>query len=213
MVITYHGVESFKIQFGETVIAYNPISKSSEFKRANYGADIVMVSLNHPDMNGVENASRGDKAPFVVSGPGEYELGGITIRGFLSKSSYGGVERINTIYLLSMEGMNLCFLGALASPESLSLETKETIDGIDVLFIPIGGSGVLNPEQAYKLAVNLEPALSIPMHYGEGLNETALRTFLKEGGEEKIEREEKLTLKKKDLEGKEGEIIVLQAAL
>jgi hypothetical protein len=40
-------------------------------------------------------------------------------------------------------------------------------------------------------------------------DEKSLKTFLKEGGSEGLKPTEKLTVKKKDLEGKEGEIIVL----
>ncbi len=39
---------------------------------------------------------------------------------------------------------------------------------------------------------------------------TSLKAFLKEMGQEKAETVEKLTLKRKDLDGKEGEVIVLQ---
>ena len=109
--------------------------------------------------------------------------------------------------------MNLCFLGALASPENLSSETKEALDDIDILFVPIGGDGVLSPSEAYKLAVKLEPSIIIPIHYGDDLSPQALKTFLKEGGEEKVSPLEKLTIKKKDLEGKEGDIVVLSASI
>lgn len=211
MIISYQGVESLKIQFGDTTVSYNPVSKDSQFKSSKYGADIVLISTEHPDFNGKENASRGDKEPFVISGPGEYEIGGVFIRGFLSKTMYNKEERINTVYLLTLEGMNLCFLGALASSDELSPETKEALDDIDILFVPIGGDGVLSASEAYKLAVKLEPSIIIPIHYGDDLNPQALKTFLKEGGEEKISPLEKLTIKKKDLEGKEGDIVVLSA--
>ena len=39
----------------------------------------------------------------------------------------------------------------------------------------------------------------------------SLKSFLKESGEEKAEVVEKLTLKLKDLENKEGEVVVLSA--
>jgi L-ascorbate metabolism protein UlaG (beta-lactamase superfamily) len=209
MVITYHGAEFFKVQFGDTVIAYNPISKDSKQKTTRFGADIVLVSTNHPDFNGVDNTSHGDREPFVISGPGEYEVKGIFIKGFLSKTNFGGESKINTIYTVAMEGMNLCFLGALGNSD-ISKETMEDIDEIDILFTPIGGDGVLEPAAAYKLAVSLEPKLIIPMQYNG--DAAVLKKFLKEGGEES-KPVEKLTLKKKDLEGKEGEIIVLESVL
>jgi hypothetical protein len=52
----------------------------------------------------------------------------------------------------------------------------------------------------------LEPKLIIPMEY----DKDTLKAFLKEMGDEKVEEIDKLTLKRKDLEGKEGEIVVLK---
>ncbi|MES2087486.1 MAG: MBL fold metallo-hydrolase [Patescibacteria group bacterium] len=214
MIITYLGLEAFKIQFGDTVIAVNPISKDSKRKVSRFGADIALISLNDPDFNGVEAVTHGDRAPFAITGPGEYEIKGIFIKGFKGESHYGlkagsGESRLNTIYSLSLEGMNLCFLGALDSKD-LSAETKEALDDIDVLFVPIGGEGVLSPSLAYELAVKLEPKIIIPTHY-ENAQDKNLKLFLKEAGEEGIKPVDKLTLKKKDLEGKEGEAIVLEA--
>jgi L-ascorbate metabolism protein UlaG (beta-lactamase superfamily) len=209
MIITYQGVESVKIQFGDTVVSYNPVSKDSSFKATRFGADIALISINDPDMNGAESASRGEKEAFVINGPGEYEIGGIFIRGFPSKSGYKEKDRQNTIYLMNLEGMNLCFLGALGSVDSIGSETKEELDDIDILFVPIGGDGVLKPADAYNIGVKLEPCLIVPMHYGEELGKGALKTFLKEAGEEDVKPVDKLTIKKKDLEGKEGEVVVL----
>ena len=68
MIITYQGIESFKVQFGDIVLSFNPISKNSEHKSSSFGADIVLISINHPDMNVSEQASRGENKPFVISG-------------------------------------------------------------------------------------------------------------------------------------------------
>ena len=61
MIISYQGVQSFKVQFGDTTLAFDPVSKKSKFKANNFGADIALISLNHPDMNGVEQVNRGEK--------------------------------------------------------------------------------------------------------------------------------------------------------
>ena len=211
MVISYLGAEAFKIQFGDIVIAYNPVSKASKLKSTSFGADIVLVSTNHPDMNGIENASRGEKMPFVISGAGEYEVKGVFVHGFPSTSKYGGKDHINTIYTVSLENMNLCFLGALSSKE-IPNEVLEELKEIDILFVPIGDD-VLSPSDAYKLANSLEPKIIVPMHYDIGDNAKALSTFLKEGGEDSAEKHDKLTIKQKDLEGKEGDIFVINPML
>ena len=222
MIITYLGGEFIKVQFGDITLAFNPPSKNSKLKASRFGADVALISLNHPDMNGVDAVGIGSKQPFVIQGPGEYEIKDVVVRGFQTSSNYGlpaapartaqagGEPHINTVYTVSLEGMKLCFLGALSSPE-LPADLKEELDGIDVLFVPIGGEGVLAPSAANKLAVTLEPHLVIPTHF-EGVGAPgSLKQFLKEAGEEKTAPVEKLTLKKKDLEGKEGEVVVLRS--
>ncbi len=210
MIITYLGVEFFKVQFGDITIAFNPISKESKFKSTRFFADIALVSLNSKETNGVENLSYNGKDPFVVSGPGEYETKGIFIKGFASKSNYGGKDKINTIYSISLENMNLCFLGALGDI-NLSNDVKEELGDVDILFLPIGGEGVIDPAQAEKLAVEIEPRIIIPMHYGDVGAKDALKKFFKEAGEEGVKPIDKLTIKKKELEGKEGEVVVLNS--
>jgi len=206
MVITYQGGAFFKIQFGDITVAVNPISKDSQLKSSRFGADIALVSVNHPDFSGVDQVSFGEKSAFAITGPGEYEIKDVFIKGFKSETKYGGDERINTIYTMHLENMNLCFLGAL-STKDLPDEVAESIDDIDVLFVPVGADGVLSPADANKLAVKLEPKLIIPVYFG---NAAALKSFLKESGEEAQKPQEKLTLKKKDLEGKEGDVVVLE---
>jgi len=198
MVITYFGHQFFKVQFGDTIIAYNPISKDSKLQTSKFGADIALISLKDKDFNGAEQVSFGERKAFVIDGPGEYETGRVYIKGFASQ---GMNKKINTIYTVSLEGMNICFLGALLSKE-IKGETKEAFGDIDILFVPIGGGDVLTASEGYKIAVSLGAKLIIPMQY----DEASLKDFLKEGGE-KVEPADKLTLKKKDLEGKEGDII------
>jgi len=209
MVISYLGGECFKITQGDLTLAFNPPSKDSKLKTSKFGADIAFVSRDHEDFNGVENAAFGEREPFVISGPGEYEVKGVAVRGFGSESEYDG-KGINTIYSVSLEGMNLCFLGAQSTP-NLPATAKQELDDIDILFLPIGGDGVLEHAAAYKLAVQLEPKAIVPMHYGDLGGKDALKAFLKEAGADGVKAQDKLTVKKKDLDGKEAEIIVLSA--
>ncbi len=210
MIITYHGLQFFRIQFGDIIIATNPPGKDSTFKGPRFGADIVLNSINQKDFDGADTLTHGNRSPFVVSGPGEYEVKDVVIRGFPSVSNYGGEERINTIYALSLEGMQIAFLGAQSKAEIPS-DAQEAFDSIDILFVPIGGDGVLSAKDAYKLALSIEPKIVVPMHYGGVGEKTALQTFLKEAGESSIDPVDKLTLKKKDLEGKDTDIVVLKA--
>jgi L-ascorbate metabolism protein UlaG (beta-lactamase superfamily) len=208
MIINYLGGQFVKIQFGDTILAFNPVSKESKLKASKFGADIVLTSVNHPDMNGVDQVSFGDKKPFAIAGPGEYEVKGVFIKGFGSESGYDKEKRLNTIYTVTLEGMNICFLGAINTTE-LPKEADENIDAVDILFVPISGDGVLDPAKAYKLAVSIGPKIIIPVNYGDTGDKDALKKFLKEAGENP-KPEPKLTLKKKDLEGKDADVVVLE---
>jgi|CXWL01.1.fsa_nt_gi L-ascorbate metabolism protein UlaG (beta-lactamase superfamily) len=223
MVITHHGGQCFKVTFGDTTLVFDPISKAGTLPPVRFGADITLVSRAHPDFNGVESVTYNGKEPFLIQGPGEYEKEGITIQGFLTKSNYTPTsitkrvplvkntktEAINTIYSVKLEGMTLVHLGAL-SDTTLPLDAREGIEEVDVLFLPVGGEGVLSPAEASKVATFLEPKIIIPMHWSGMGEKGALETFIKEHGGEG-ERVDKLTLKKKDVSDKSGSIITITA--
>ena len=173
MIITYQGKTAFKISQGSLGLSINPKAKTS--------ADVTLFT------GSAEETS--DKSGFVITGPGEYEIKDIFIKGFLAKDGTG----FKTTYLSTFEGMKLCFLGSLEAPEE--------IEDVDILFVPVNS----DPTKAYKLAVSLEPSVIIPMDY----DEKSLEQFVKEGGE-KAEPIDKLVVKKKDLEGKESEIVLLK---
>jgi hypothetical protein len=206
MIITYLGKQFFKIQQGDLVVAFNPISKDSksELKGSRFGANIALSTINHPDYNGFEMVSHGETVPLEISGPGDYEIKDIFIKGIMSEITLDKKKYINTIYSLSIENISICFLGAVTK-EKLSTEVIEQIDSPDILFVPVGNDELLTPVEAYKLAVKLEPKIIIPMDYDEKM----LKAFLKEGGQDRVSSIEKLTIKAKDLLGREGEIVVL----
>ncbi len=217
MIITNLGHEFFKVQLGDLTIAFNPPSKESTFKSSKFGADIVLETLSHEDMSGGSDLAYGERAPFVISGPGEYERKGIFIKGVAGSSRYDldakDENLINTIYSLTVDGISLLYLGAQSA--ELPAQLSDAVDEVDIVFIPIGGTtgddkdaGVFSPKEAYKIAMNLEAKIIIPMHFSSTKDE-ALKQFIKEAGGESTVTD-KLTIKRKDIEGKEGEIIVLE---
>lgn len=213
MIITYFGEQFFKIGQGEMVLAFNPVSKTAKSSvSAHFGSDIAFITTNYSLFNGVEQLSHGERMPFIISGPGDYEVKDVFVKGVMSKAIISGKDYINTIYSFTLDNIKVAFLGALADSE-ISKEAQEVIDSPDILFIPIGGKNVskevnlLDAKSAAKLALLFESKLIIPMSY----DDNSLKMFLKELGEEKAEVVDKLTLKLKDLDGKEGEVVILKA--
>ncbi|TSC70871.1 MAG: Zn-dependent hydrolase of the beta-lactamase fold-like protein, partial [Parcubacteria group bacterium Gr01-1014_49] len=118
MVITHHGGQCFKVTLGDLTIVFDPVNKGATLPSSRFGADIALVSRDHPDMNGVSEVTYGEKVPFAITGPGEYERQEVVIQGFLSGSAYGLAKgqtaALNTIYALELEDMTIVHLGALA---------------------------------------------------------------------------------------------------
>ncbi|HMP67549.1 MAG TPA: MBL fold metallo-hydrolase [Candidatus Paceibacterota bacterium] len=209
MVITYDNVEFVKINQGNITLAINPPSKKSKFSGTSFGSDIVLITANHPDLNGHENATRSEQVPFVISGPGEYEVKDFFIRGFPTKTNYGGIEQINTVYTIQIDGINIAFMGGISETD-IPGEIKEEMGVVDIIFVPIGGDGVLEAEDAYNFAAKREPKIIIPIHYGDVGQKDALKRFLKEAGEDSVKSIDKLVVKKKDLDGRESDVILLK---
>lgn len=205
MVITYYGKQYFKLTLGNLTIATNPPSKAS--KPARFGADIALITANTPDYNDAETVTLGDAVPFVINSPGSYEVHELFFAGAPSTvtidkdlSAQAG-ERINTVYGFELDGIKIAFLGCVYDEKALSTEAKEIASQADMIFVAIGE----DPTAAYKMATSFDPNVIIPMEY----EADTLKRFLKEAGQDKAEVQDKATLKRRDLDGKEGHVIVL----
>jgi L-ascorbate metabolism protein UlaG (beta-lactamase superfamily) len=207
MVITNNGKDCFKLQYGEAVIATNPPGDDSDMKTLRFGADIVLESIRHKDYNGGENMTAGDKEPVVLHGPGEYEIGGMSINGIAGTSEYDGKTRINTIYVFRFQDMDVCFLGPISSKE-LPAGAQELMEEVDILFVPIGGESTLSPADAYKLAMQIEPKIVIPTHFDSGDDEV-IKKFIAESDAEDVKPSDKLTISPRDLSGCEVDIEII----
>ena len=125
-------------------------------------SDIVTISHNHEDHNAV---SQIEGSPFIVEGPGEYEIKGVGIIGTSSyhDGSKGSERGTNTMYHLEIDGVNIVHLGDLGC--ILTSDDIERLDGVDILFIPVGGGSTLDMNHVANLISELEPSIVIPMHY------------------------------------------------
>lgn len=207
MVIQKVGAHCFKFSAGPVTVALNPPDSKSKLKINKFGSDLVLVTTRHPDFDGAETASHGDKQPFVISGPGAYEVGEITVSGFGTPTTYGGeeLEVGNTVYVFTMDGIKVLALGALSSSK-LPQDLRAEVDDIGIALVPVG-EGALDPKAAHELMVTLEPKIIIP--YGVGPDgEKAVAAFCKAEGESP-KPEEKLTIRAKEVATKDGDVVLL----
>lgn len=205
MIVTYHGESCLKIQYGDFTLAYNPPSKTKDGKVPRFGANVVLVSTRTDATNGPENMEYGQTKPFVIDGPGDYEITGLSIKGIGDTVKLNNESYINTVYRMNLDGMSLVFLG-LANDEMLTPEFRGKIGTCDIIFVPLGHDNLSN-QMVYKTAIGTDASLIIPF----GSDDAKIKSFLKEAGEDKVVPIDKLTVKKKDLAGKEGEVILLKS--
>jgi len=189
----------------------DPFSPEIGLRCPSLSAEILLLTHDHYDHN---NKGVVSGQPFLIDGPGEYEVKGIFIQGISSfHDSVQGKERgKNTIYLIEAEEMRICHLGDLGQKELESWQLEKLGD-VDILLIPVGGVYTINSKEAVKIINQIEPKIVIPIHYSipklkiklEGLDK-----FLKAMGIKKPEIQNKLLIKKKDLPTEETKVVILK---
>ncbi len=207
MVISKTEKYSFKVSFGDKTIAINPVSKESKNKVSKYGSDIAISTLPHPDFSGFSEVSYKDKIPFKISGPGEYEVSEIFVKGFGISAKYQGEDFLATTYTIAIDGINLTILSPLLNKEDFSNEAYEEFTNTDILILPLGDGDFLNSKEAVSIAKNFSPKAIIPAGYSK---KEDLQDFLKELGKENLKEEEKLTIKRSDLKEDEVKVVPLK---
>ncbi len=215
MNIQYYGDYCFKITTKpngrateDVVIVTDTPEKGSGLRAPQGEAHIVLLSHQSPGAAELD-VIKGE--PVKIFAPGEYSAKGVAISGFpIARDTEGGKERgQNTIFLFETEEMKICFLGALGVEPTP--ETIERLAGIDILFVPVGGDDTLPVSAIDDLVRKLEPKTVIPMHYKIAGMSTTLpdeKPFCKSIGNCPKETIAKWNVKKKDLEGKNMEIVL-----
>lgn len=210
MEIVWYGQSCFRLtQRGLATVVTDPYDSSIGLTLPRLRADIVTVSHDAPGYVGTGEV----KSPFkVLTGPGEYEIGGVFVTGIptFRDNKQGALRGQNTIFLFDFDGLTVCHLGSLGHVPTQS--QVEALGTIDVLLVPVGGGGALAAAQASEVISLLEARLVVPMHYkipGLTVKLDTLGRFLKEMGLEKVESQEMLKLAKADLP-EEMQVVVLE---
>lgn len=162
MEIIYFGHSCFRIRGRAGSIVTDPFQASIGYDLPQITADICTISHDHVGHN---NAALLQGDPYVITGPGEYEVSGIFVFGWPSyHDRKKGAERgRNTIYTFEIDGIRVAHLGDLGHVPDQS--TIEVMGDVDVVLIPVGGKVTLTPAMASEVINLIEPRLVIPMHY------------------------------------------------
>ncbi len=199
MDITWLGHSCFRIKGKRVAVVTDPYSPDLGYSLGKPTANIVTVSHPHPGHSYTEGVGG---EPRKVSGPGEYEIGGVLIMGIATfhDKEGGGKRGKNTVYLMEVDGVSICHLGDLG--HVITAEQAEELDNVDVLLVPVGGRSTIDASAAVEVVRKLDPRVVVPMHYKtEGLKRDldSVDKFLKEMGVEDIAPQPKLNLSRTNL--------------
>ncbi len=207
MEIKFLGHSSFEIKGKDVTVVTDPFDpRKVGLPFPKIESDILTVSHDHSDHNYIEGVG-GD--PFLINGPGEYEISGVRVFGI--PALHGGDLGKVTLYLIEMDDLSIVHLSDLG--QKLEHDQVEELNTVDILMVPVGNAGVqLDAEKAAEVVAQLEPYIVLPMHFRES-EETKkfdpVEKFLEQMGEENVRREKKLKITKSSLP-EDTEVVVLE---
>jgi L-ascorbate metabolism protein UlaG (beta-lactamase superfamily) len=178
MEITWYGHSCFRLtERGIAAVVTDPYDhREVGYSPLALKADIITISHQAPGHNYLPGVIG---KPFIISGPGEYERGGVFITGVQTDH----LTARNTLYVFNFNNLAIAHLGNLNRvPDQAEVEQLGTIN---VALVPVGGLNSLNASKAAEVISLLEPNIVIPMHYANPaspLKLDPLSKFLKEMG-------------------------------
>lgn len=171
-------------------------------------ADVVTVSHPEPGHNAIDYV----KHQYALTGPGEYEIGGVFITGIaLHHLDEGhGIARPNVGYHIQYNnGLTVLHVGDLAHLPDQT--TVEDLGEVNVLLIPVGGGKSLKAGLATEVIAMIEPSYIVPMHYalpGLAFELDPVEKFLKTMGVSRVHEAETLRVTTTDLP-EQPQVVVL----
>lgn len=207
--IRWYGHNCFRIKAREATILTDPVGKNTGYTLGRQSADIVTMSHEH---RGHANTASVKSDYTLIDAPGEYELHRVSLIGL---RTLHGPDRssdlgYNTVFVFELEGIRFAHLGDLG--HALGDDEQEALEGVDIVFAPVGGGPLLSPSDMAEVVGTISPKLVIPMQFrtpeGDSKRDTA-ESFAKQLGLELPAAVEKLVVKPSDL-GEQMQIAVLK---
>lgn len=161
--IKYLGHSCFLAQSNDGLrVLVDPFSGISGYALPPVSADIILISHNHTLHNCFETIGG---QPAIIQGSGYRELNWVKIRGIPAyhDKKQGAQRGTNTIFCWDMRAIRFCHLGDLG--HMLDTDLLAQIGPVDILFFPIGGGSVLDPDEAKETLQKIPYKIAIPMHY------------------------------------------------
>jgi L-ascorbate metabolism protein UlaG (beta-lactamase superfamily) len=127
-------------------------------------ADLVLVTHEHADHNGVESIEGDPVVLRSTAGRLSSPIGDVVAVASEHDDAAGTQRGPNTIFAFELDGVRVAHFGDFGQ-RALRDEQAEAIGAVDLLFVPIGGGATIDAEQAAAVGERLRPRWIVPMHY------------------------------------------------
>ncbi len=207
MTIEWFGKTCVRLVTRDSTAVIDPFGAKEGLKLPRMNPDLLLLTSGDSDASSIAGE------PFIIKGPGEYEIKKTFVYGIpVAREKDAPNERnaASTLYLIEAEGISIAHLGTLG--HQLGNGEFERLEGVDILMIPVGGHGVLNAEQASAVISAVEPRIVIPMQFrlpGLKNNYDTVTAFAKEMGVKDSETMDKLKISAKDLPQDDMRVVIL----
>lgn len=206
MELTWYGLSCFRMtERGQATVVTDPYNGNLGLEPLKLKADILTISHDAPGHNHIAAVSGYRHA---LTGPGEYEIGGVFVKGIFTPRKSDTIKR-NISFVFEYDNLSIAHLGDL---ETVPTQTQiDALGEVNILLIPVGGGNTLNASQASEIVSMLEPNVVIPMHYkipNLKLELEEVERFLKEMGVTGVEEESSLKITKSSLP-EETQVVLL----
>ena len=208
MEISWYGLSCFKLSDrGAATVVTDPYDQpQAGLGPLRLPADIVTLSSRE---QGQEALQAVQGKPYLITGPGEYEVGGVFVTGIQTGGHKDSDDPHNTLYVFDFNSITVAHLGNVSRlPTKTEIEAMGTVN---VALVPIGSSRGFNPSRAAEVISMIEPNIVVPMHYDCpdcNIPLELLTRFLKEMGVSEIVTHPSLKVTESTLP-EETQIIVL----
>ena len=128
------------------------------------GVDLLLVTHEHIDHNGVEAISGEPATLRATAGRHESPLGEVVGIASEHDEEAGTSRGPNTIFVFTLDGVRVAHFGDFGQAE-LRPEQRAAIGEVDLVFLPVGGGPTIGGAAAAAIARELDPDWVVPMHY------------------------------------------------
>jgi len=128
------------------------------------GVDLLIVTHEHSDHTGVEKIDGEPTLVRSLAGTHESPLGKVVAIASEHDSVAGTERGPNTIVVFELDGIRIAHFGDFGQP-ALRPEQRAHLEGIDLMFVPVGGGPTINGPTAAGIALELGASWVVPMHY------------------------------------------------